>query len=180
MQAGILKDPYTDRTISFTRGGEALVDIDHVVSLGNAWETGAQQLSDEDRRRFANDPLNLLAVDGPANRRKGDADAATWLPPNKAFRCSYVARQTAVKTRYRLWVTAAERSAISAVLSSCPAQPLPAGVPAAVPPVPPAGPAVSYESCSEVKAAGAAPITPEDAGWDAKFDGDGDGVGCTS
>ena len=77
------------------------------------------------RAAFANDPLNLLAVDGPHQPRKGDGDAATWLPPNKAFRCAYVARQIAVKHRYTLWVTAAERDAMVRVLTTCPGQPLP-------------------------------------------------------
>ena len=96
---GVLHDPYTSATIHFTRGvttSEA-VQIDHVVALGDAWQTGAQQLSLTVRTNLANDPLELLAVSGPANDQKGDADAASWLPPNKGFRCSYVARQVAVK-----------------------------------------------------------------------------------
>jgi hypothetical protein len=125
--SGTLTDAYSGRTISFRRGQStsSLVQIDHVVALSNAWQTGAQPLGPTGRRAFANDPLNLLAVDGRLNQQKSDGDAATWLPPNKAVRCGYVARQVAVKAKYRLWVTAAERSAISRVLSSCPAQPLP-------------------------------------------------------
>jgi hypothetical protein len=88
-------------------------------------QTGAQQLPTMTRRALANDPLNLLAVDGPANQQKGDGDAATWLPPRKIFRCAYVSRQVAVKTRYHLWVTPAERGAIARVLRSCPDQALP-------------------------------------------------------
>ena len=76
---------------------------------------------------LANDPLNLLAVDAGPNRSKGDGDTATWLPANKAFRCTYVARQVAVKKKYGLWVTSAEKSAMSKVLSTCPNQPLPSG-----------------------------------------------------
>jgi hypothetical protein len=95
------------------------VQIDHVVALSNAWQTGAQQLSAEDRARFANDPRNLLAVDGGSNAAKGDADAATWLPPDTTFRCDYVARQVEVKAAYALWVTAAERDAIERVLAGC-------------------------------------------------------------
>src|SRR5699024_3425620 len=81
---GVLQDPFTDQEIHFTRGAETstAVQIDHVVALSDAWQKGAQQLSEEERARFANDPLNLLAVDGPANAQKSDADAATWLPPN--------------------------------------------------------------------------------------------------
>ncbi len=101
------------------------MQIDHVVALSDAWQTGAQQLTASQRLALANDPLNLLAVDGAANQQKEDSDAASWLPPRKTFRCAYVSRQVAVKVRYRLWVTAAEKAAIARVLSSCPGQPLP-------------------------------------------------------
>jgi Protein of unknown function (DUF1524) len=127
--SGLLHDPYTSTVITFTRGlsTSAAIQIDHVVALGDAWQTGAQQLSFAVRTNMANDPLELLAVSGPANEQKGDADAASWLPPNRAFRCSYVAIQVAVKIRYHLWVTTAERAAIARVLSTCPTQPLPTG-----------------------------------------------------
>jgi Protein of unknown function (DUF1524) len=120
VQSGVLADPYTASAIRFERGGASEVDIDHVVALGDAWQTGAQQWSRERRVAFANDPLNLLAVDASANRQKGDGDAATWLPPNKRFRCDYVARQIAVKRRYRGWVTPAEHDAMRRVLAPCP------------------------------------------------------------
>ncbi|SOD73212.1 uncharacterized protein DUF1524 [Jatrophihabitans sp. GAS493] len=125
--AGSLHDPYTGRTIAFTRGvrTSTAVQIDHVVALGDSWQTGAQQLSATQRTNLANDPSNLWAVDGPTNAAKGDSDAASWLPPNKAIRCTYVARQVAVKQSYHLWVTAAEKAAMGAVLSGCPGQPLP-------------------------------------------------------
>jgi len=103
------------------------VQIDHVVALSDAWQKGAQQISAEDREKFANDPLNLLAVDGPANAAKSDSDAATWLPPNKAFRCQYVARQIAVKRIYKLWVTEAEKDAMKRVLSTCDEERVPTG-----------------------------------------------------
>ncbi|HET8884356.1 MAG TPA: HNH endonuclease family protein [Candidatus Saccharimonadales bacterium] len=127
VQSGMLVDPYTSKTISFTRGSTSSQDvqIDHVVALSNAWQTGAQALSTEKREQFANDPLELLAVDGPANQQKSDGDAATWLPANKAFRCQYVARQIAVKAKYDLWVTLAEKQAMTRVLTKCPGQPLP-------------------------------------------------------
>jgi hypothetical protein len=124
---GSLADPYTGRSISFTRGqgtSEA-VQIDHVVALSDAWQKGAQQLGVATRQSLGNDPLNLLAADGPSNQAKGDGDAATWLPPNKSFRCRYVARQVAVKTKYHLYVTTAERDAISGVLAGCAGEPLP-------------------------------------------------------
>ena len=127
VMSGVLQDPYTGKTINFTRGEQTSddVQIDHVVALSNAWQTGAQLLTANERIALANDPLELLAVDGAANQAKGDGDAATWLPPNKPFRCQYVARQIAVKSKYKLWVTQAEADAMQRVLSSCPNQQLP-------------------------------------------------------
>ncbi|WP_394253076.1 HNH endonuclease family protein [Arthrobacter pityocampae] len=127
VEFGVLEDPYTGTRIEFQRGQDTSSDvqIDHVVALSNAWQTGAQQLSIEKRIQFANDPLNLRAADGPTNNAKGDGDAATWLPPNNAFRCEYVAAQTAVKAEYGLWMTTAEHDAIARVLTTCPNQPLP-------------------------------------------------------
>lgn len=127
--SGRLDDPYTGESIEFKRGASTSddVQIDHVVALSDAWQKGAQQLSVEERKQLANDPLELLAVDGPANMQKSDGDAATWLPSNKAFRCQYVARQIAVKKKYNLWVTVAEKDAIKRVLVACPGQDLPGG-----------------------------------------------------
>lgn len=96
------------------------VQIDHVVALSDAWQKGAQNLTAEERYAIATDALNLLAVDAAANKKKSDGDAATWLPPNKKFRCQYVARQVSVKYKYQLWVTEAEKGAILRVLESCP------------------------------------------------------------
>lgn len=127
VKSGWLKDPYTGKDIAFWRSAEtsSLVQIDHVVALSDAWQKGAQQLSADERKALANDPLELLAVDGKANQDKSDGDAATWLPPDKAFRCQYVARQIAVKVKYRLWVTQAEKDAMNTVLQACPGQALP-------------------------------------------------------
>lgn len=127
VMSGTLNDPYTGKVINFVRGANTsdLVQIDHVVALSDAWQTGAQNLSVKDRILIANDGLNLLAVDGKTNQDKSDADAASWLPPNKAYRCQYVARQVAVKQKYHLWVTSAEKDAIKSVLFTCPDQRLP-------------------------------------------------------
>ena len=127
--SGVLADPYTGKTINFTRGVKTslAVQIDHVVAVSDAWQKGAQQASYATRNKFYNDPLNLLAVDGPTNGSKSDSDAASWLPPNKAYRCAYVARQVAVKFKYKLWVTKAEKAAIAGVLAKCPSQKLPVG-----------------------------------------------------
>lgn len=125
--SGTLHDPYTGRMIAFVRGPDTSddVQIDHVVALAAAWRTGAQELTDRQRRDLAGDPLNLLAVDGPTNQAKGDSDAAQWLPPQADARCPYVARQIAVKTTYELWVTPSERDAMNVVLATCPDHSLP-------------------------------------------------------
>ncbi|WP_315278440.1 DUF1524 domain-containing protein [Kocuria carniphila] len=124
--SGDLTSPFTGDYVDFVSGTHTSSDvqIDHVVALSDAWQKGAQNLDADRRTQFANDPLNLLAVDGPSNSAKGDGDAATWLPPNKEFRCEYVARQIAVKQRYELWVTDAEKRAMDRVLTQCPDQPL--------------------------------------------------------
>ena len=124
--SGDLRDPYTGSLIHFVRGvGTSLaVQIDHVVALSNAWSTGAQKLSSSSRYQLANDPLNLLAVDGPTNESKSDSDAANFLP-RRGYQCRYVARQLSVKRKYHLWVTSAEKSAMLHVLTTCPKQPLP-------------------------------------------------------
>lgn len=124
--SGTLDDPYTGKQIAFVRGPQSSkVQIDHVVALGNVWVSGGQKLSAEQKAAIANDPLNLLAVDGPANMQKSDKDASGWLPKNKGFRCSYVARQIAVKGKYNLSVTPAEKQAMARVLDSCPGQGVP-------------------------------------------------------
>jgi hypothetical protein len=195
--SGRLDDPYTAMVIAFRRGESTStrVQIDHVVALGDAWRSGAQQLSATQRLGLANDPLNLLAVDGPANLQKSDSDAASWLPANKAFRCTYVARQVAVKRKWRLWVTAAEQATVSAVLATCPDQPLPAepgalgriavrtsasasskAIPAPVLSATSSG--TYYANCSAVRSAGRAPLHRGQVGYRPALDRDGDGVAC--
>jgi hypothetical protein len=124
---GVLLDRYSGETINFTRGNitSMEVQIDHVVALSNAWQTGAFKLTVAQRTAFANDPLNLFAVKGRLNSQKSDGDAATWLPPLKGFRCAYVAQQIAVKAKYLLWVTAPEKDAMVRILAACPRQALP-------------------------------------------------------
>ncbi|MEY3677176.1 MAG: hypothetical protein RL351_403 [Actinomycetota bacterium] len=127
VKTGILNDPYTRKVIRFKYGvgTSSAVQIDHVVALSDAWQKGAQKFDAAKRRALYNDPLNLLAVDGPTNSSKGDSDASAWLPPNKAYRCAYVARQIAVKHKYGIWVIAAEKAAMQGILSGCPGQKLP-------------------------------------------------------
>jgi hypothetical protein len=124
---GVLLDRYSGETINFVRGNVTSmeVQIDHVVALSNAWQTGAFKLTLMQRTAFANDPMNLFAVKGRLNSQKGDGDAATWLPPLKSFRCTYVAQQIAVKAKYSLWVTPPEKEAMTRILTACPKQILP-------------------------------------------------------
>jgi hypothetical protein len=121
---GVLVDRYSGETINFVRGNISSMDvqIDHVVALSNAWQTGAFKVTKIERTALANDPLNLFAVKGRLNSQKSDGDAATWLPPLKSFRCAYVAQQIAVKAKYSLWVTAPEKSAMVGILAKCPMQ----------------------------------------------------------
>ena len=121
---GQLLDPFSGKVITFS-STKSNIDIDHVVALSNAWQTGAAYFDKTKRQQIANDPLNLLAVDFSLNRQKGDGDAATWLPPLKSYRCDYVARQIAVKAKYGLWVTQPEKSAIIKLLEKCEGQKLP-------------------------------------------------------
>ena len=196
--SGTLPDPYGGEVLRMVRGGGDGIDVDHVVALGNAWVSGAARWSEEQRTRFGNDPLNLLAVSASQNRQKGDGDAATWLPASKTFRCAYVARQVAVKTRYALAVKPAERVAIERVLSGCPGQPLPTPAqvtppptdpraPVGQPPTPAPGPgsgaaawSAPYVNCDAARAAGAAPVHRGDPGYASHLDRDGDGTGCDS
>lgn len=201
VETGVLKDPYSGGVINFTRGvaTSSAVQIDHVVSLADAWQTGAQQLSVGQRVDLANDPINLFAVDGPTNEAKGDGDAATWLPAAKSFRCEYVAHQVGVKAAYYLWVTAAEKAAMQRVLSACPAVKAPISVtadllpavnvassPTSSPtPSPKPKPLVSkasvyYANCDAVRAAGKAPLDRGSAGYRSALDRDGDGIACES
>ena len=161
--AGTLADPYTGIRIYFERGGGAQIDVDHVVALSNAWATGAATWPFKKRIALANDPLNLLAADATANRAKGDADAATWLPPDPAYHCAYVARQVAVKARYGLWLTPQERDAIAAVLRRCPEQPAPVGdAPLLAPINPPEPPAPKTSALNHPSTAKPRPIpTPK-------------------
>lgn len=126
---GEFTDPYSGTVLTFVRGQGTsnLVPIDHVVAVSDAWQKGAFKWDATKRVRFYNDPLNLQATLMKLNSQKGDGDAATWLPPLKSYRCTYVARQIAVKSKYSIWVTKAEKAAMQSVLGKCPNQLLPKG-----------------------------------------------------
>ncbi|MFJ8233073.1 HNH endonuclease family protein [Streptomyces sp. NPDC094448] len=105
-----LSDPYTGKDIVWKKAKAAEVQIDHVVPLAYGWRMGAARWTADQRERFANDALNLLAVDGPANQAKRDSGPASWLPPNKAVRCAYAMRFAQVARKYELLVTAPDRN----------------------------------------------------------------------
>jgi len=203
---GVLHDPYSAKSVSFSRSADAAaVQIDHVVALSNAWQTGAQQLSAERRQDLANDPANLQATTRAMNAQKSDGDAATWLPANKNYRCSYVARQITAKSVYGLWVTPAERVAMIGVLTGCGATApnpittasssrsgpatLVGSSPAPTTPVRPVVPVVPtassspagdvyYGKCADAWAAGVAPLYKGQPGYRPGLDGDKDGIAC--
>jgi len=117
--AGVLRDPYTGRRIEFHKYAADEVQIDHVFPLALAWRLGAAGWSRGERVAFANDPEELLAVDGAANQDKGDSGPDAWLPPDRAYRCTYVIRFTRIAYTYDLELTRSMRDAIARQLDSC-------------------------------------------------------------
>lgn len=117
---GVLIDPYTGNRVTYERGvNDRAVQIDDVVSLYNAWTTGAQDWDQATREAFATDPINLLAVDGPTNETKRHHDASEWIPANPAYHCAFATTQISVKHRYGLWVSPAEKSSLASLLATC-------------------------------------------------------------
>ncbi|MGW4567871.1 HNH endonuclease family protein [Streptomyces sp. NPDC004561] len=104
-----LHDPYTGKSILWTKSHATMVQIDHVMPLSYDWQMGASHWPEGKREDIANDPLNLIPVDGPTNGAKSDSGPATWLPPSKQIRCSYVVRFAQVSLKYDLPVTAADK-----------------------------------------------------------------------
>ena len=118
--AGQLADPYSGKWIDFSKKDASKVQIDHVVALENAWQSGAYKLTQEDREALANDPDNLLAVNGHDNMAKGSKSADQWMPPNSAYACTYASKQVQIKNRYALTVTTQEKQALADALATCP------------------------------------------------------------
>jgi len=118
---GTLHDPYTGKTIPFTRGEKTSSDvqIDHVVPLAWAWANGASGWDQKTRVRFANDMANLIAVDGPTNTSKSAKGPALWTPPNDAYDCRYVAQFSMIVIKYDLTLPDDDRAAISRTMSAC-------------------------------------------------------------
>ncbi|MFA1543894.1 HNH endonuclease family protein [Actinomadura monticuli] len=104
-----LHDPYSGKTIEWKKARAAAVQIDHVIPLSYGWQMGASRWPKGKRESLANDPLNLIPVDGPLNGAKSDSGPASWLPPNKRIRCSYGVRFAQVALKYDLPVTDADK-----------------------------------------------------------------------
>jgi hypothetical protein len=196
---GVLKDDkfnYAAKNVHFQRG-DGEIEIHHVVSLRNAWNAGAYDWDEEQREKFANDLMNLEAIDSESNQDKADQKFDDWWPDDPDNECWYAARQITIKKRYSLTVSPAEREALQEALISCesmklvkPSQfkapkPKPIGEPKPKPepeprqtqePKPDRN--VYYKNCDAVRAAGAAPIHRGDPGYARYLDRDGDGVGC--
>jgi hypothetical protein len=117
--AGTLADPYTGTTVRFVKADAAEVPIDHVVPLAAAWTEGAKSWPAARRAQFANDLANLMATDREQNSAKGDSTAEEWIPPNRAYDCSYATVVITVKQRYALSVTKAEATALATLLGTC-------------------------------------------------------------
>ncbi|HEY6747931.1 MAG TPA: HNH endonuclease family protein [Mycobacteriales bacterium] len=116
--AGVLADPYTGQTVTFTKATAVKVQIDHVVPLGAAWVRGARDWPQAERERFANDPANLLATTASANQSKSDRGPAEWLP-RQAYRCAYAVRWVRVSTSYKLALTPPDEASLTTLLERC-------------------------------------------------------------
>lgn len=118
--AGTLADPYTGKTMTFSKAHSATIQIDHVVPLALAWDLGAATWSQTQRDTYANDTsLVLLAVNGEQNQAKGDSGPAQWMPANRSYWCAYDERFVSILSAYKLAVTRADAQAIRSTLSGC-------------------------------------------------------------
>jgi hypothetical protein len=206
LQSGVIKNDrysYASRQVRYERGSSK-VEIDHVVSLADAWRMGAYDWSANEREKFANDFMNLEAIDAATDRAKDDKSAAEWLPEAEPTDiCWFVFRQVTIKTRYHLAVTQDEKTEMLHGLSSglCDGnqfeppppstfkapKPKPIGEPKPKPEPEPEPRQtqepkldrnVYYKNCAAARAAGAAPVHRGDPGYARHLDRDGDGVGC--
>jgi len=121
VNGGALFDRYTGTWLWYAkREAVHVVTFDYIVSLADAWASGASTWSSTQRAEFANDPEELLTTSTAAVAAKAGRTSDGWLPANPAERCSYVAQQIAIKSAYLLTVTEAERSAMIALINGCP------------------------------------------------------------
>ncbi|MBA0045217.1 HNH endonuclease family protein [Mycobacteroides sp. LB1] len=122
VRTGTLRDPYTGVQVAFTRGpksGEA-IQIDHIVPLAYAWDMGARDWEPSLRWRFANDPANLIAVQGQANQDKGDQGPSGWMPSNRAFWCQYSMQFAEVLRGYHLSIDERSANTVREAAQTCP------------------------------------------------------------
>jgi hypothetical protein len=112
-----IRDRYTGRT--YPAANPSAFDIDHVVALHDAWNSGASSWTRARRIAFANDPADLVLTTASANRSKGDQDPSTWAPASHDGACWYVRTYRAIKLRWRLHKDAAQRAAIRRTLATC-------------------------------------------------------------
>jgi hypothetical protein len=119
--SGALIDPFSGNSLSFVSGETTSfeVQIDHIVPLSWAWQNGASKWTDERRTAFANDPLNLLAVDGSLNMSKSDSGPSEWLPPNQPFHCDYAQHYGSVLVEYDLAIPRADLATLLELLGRC-------------------------------------------------------------
>lgn len=122
MIAGTWIDPYDGATLVFTdlktpKQSQA-IQIDHMVPLLEAFRSGANTWTPQQRLAFANDPANLTPVDGPANESKGDSDPAAWKP-KAIYQCTYARRFIGIKTKYKLSIDKPEKAALTQMLTTC-------------------------------------------------------------
>jgi hypothetical protein len=167
----------------------SLLDVDHFVPLAEAWRSGANLWTGEQRIAFANDlklPDALIAVSRTSNRSKSDRDVANWLPPNREYRCSYLVSWVKVKAKWNLRMDATERQALETGLINCgeltkrTAAKFAPNSNGATPKLQPS--VVRFQNCTFAKAAGVTPIrrSSNSALYDANkhLDRDKDGVAC--
>ena len=190
---------YDNKTFTKPTG----LDIDHMVPLKEAWESGAFGWTAAQREAFANDlgfQGSLIAVSATANRSKGDKDPATWLPKSAAYTCTYVVTWLQVKYRWSLTIDPVEKAAVEKVLDGCPSAKLfttpkqmikvpilpdfePAATGSDEVQAPSSSPDADldprFDSCSAAKAAGFGPyVKGVDPEYEWYRDGDADGTVC--
>jgi hypothetical protein len=169
------------------------IQIDHLVPLANAFESGGWRWETARRRLFANDQQGLVPASAASNQAKGADTPDAWRPPDRGVWCAYAVAWVRVKVTYDLTATTRERDALGQMLDTCPpATPAdaipggPGGAPSVVVPAPPPAPPpgdgggseVYFANCAAARAVGAAPILRGEPGYRERLDGDGDGVAC--
>ncbi|MFJ3673731.1 HNH endonuclease family protein [Streptomyces sp. NPDC090106] len=115
--------PYDDRYFDAAGG----LDIDHLVPLAEAWDSGASAWTSLERQAYANDlddARALIAVSAASNRSKADQDPATWMPPSAGYTCTYATDWITIKTRWNLAIDPAEQTTLTSVLAHCPNTPV--------------------------------------------------------